>query len=98
MNYNQIVFTINDGQDYQKDLLVNELAQIGYDTFEETERGFNAYIPEDFFDEKRLNDMLSGFSYPLSFSYVINKIEKQNWNEVWESNFAPIQIRALVFG
>jgi len=97
MNYNEIAFTIEDGQDYQKDLLIDELAQIGYDTFEETEEGFKAYIPEDFFDEQRLNDMLSGFSYPFSFSYKINSIEKQNWNEVWESNFEPIIIGNMVF-
>src|SRR3569833_2839944 len=97
MNYCEIVFTIEDGQEYQKDLLIDELAQIGYDTFEETEEGFKAYIPEDFFDEQRLNDMLSGFSYPFSFSYKINSIEKQNWNEVWESNFEPIIIGNMVF-
>jgi len=97
MNYYELVFTIENSEDYKKDLLINELGGIGYDTFEETDEGFKAYIPEDFFNEQSLNDRFTDYAFPFSFSYEINMIEKQNWNEVWESNFEPIQIRDQVF-
>jgi len=97
MNYHELVFTIENSEDYKKDLLIHELGQMGYDTFEETKEGFKAYIPEDFFDEQTLNDRFGPYSFPFSFSYEINFIEQQNWNKVWESNFEPIQIRDQVF-
>jgi ribosomal protein L11 methyltransferase len=97
MNYCEVVFTIKNAEDYQKDLLIHELAQVGYDTFEEIDDGFKAYIPEDFFDEQRLNDRLPAFALQFNFSYEVNLIEKQNWNEVWESNFEPIIIGDQVF-
>lgn len=99
MNYYEIAFTIRGGEDYQRDLLIDELAQIGFDTFEETDNGFKAYIPEDYFNEQLLNERLTSYAYtnPDGFSYEISLIEKQNWNEVWESNFEPIQIRDKVW-
>jgi len=97
MNYYELVFTIDKGEDYQRDMLVHELGEIGFDTFEETESGFKAYIPVDNFDEQILSDCLEIYHQQFSFSHQMNQIEQQNWNKVWESNFEPIQIRDQVF-
>lgn len=97
MNYYELVFTIDKGEDYQRDMLINDLAGIGFDTFEETDSGFKAYIPADNFDEQILSDCLEMYHRQFSFSHQMNRIEQQNWNQVWESNFEPIQIRDQVF-
>jgi ribosomal protein L11 methyltransferase len=97
MNYYELVFTLDNAGDYQKDLLINELAEIGFDTFEETETGFKAYIAEDYFDEQVLANRLESYHQEFSFSHQTSLIEQRNWNEVWESNFEPIQIRDQIF-
>jgi len=97
MNYYELLFTVISVEDYQQDLLINELADIGFDTFEETDLGFKAYIPEEQFDKALVDERLADYHNQFSFSYEVNLIPQKNWNEVWESNFEPIQIRNKVW-
>lgn len=97
MNYYELLFTTIITHDYQQDLLIGALGDIGFDTFEETDLGFKAYIPVDNLDHERLNEALEPYREMFTFSYDINLIPQKNWNEVWESNFEPIQISDKVF-
>jgi len=97
MNYYELLFTTQPSEDYQQDLLINELGEIGFDTFEEVEQGFKAYIPSADFNQELLDEHLVAYRSMFDFSYGINLIPQKNWNEVWESNFEPIQIRDKVF-
>lgn len=97
MNYYEISFTVEDEEGYRRDLLINALGEIGFDTFEETETGFNAYIPVDTFNEEALIATLNPFYEQFPFSHKSSFIEQKNWNEVWESNFEPIVIGDQIF-
>jgi len=97
MNYYELHFTLIEPENYQQDLLINELADIGFDTFQEAEFGFKAYIPETEFNKQSMDERIELFRSQFSFSYEINLIPQKNWNEVWESNFEPIQIRDKVW-
>ena len=93
MNYKELIFTIISSEEYHNDLLINALAEIGYDTFEETESGFKAYIPSDSFNQDSLDASLKDFDGMFTASYELNFIPEKNWNEVWESNFNPLLIK-----
>ena len=67
MNYFELVFTVVTTEDYHQDLLINELAQIGFDTFEETDLGFKAYITTDKFNESILDERLTEFKDLFTF-------------------------------
>ncbi|MDB5004840.1 MAG: ribosomal protein methyltransferase [Mucilaginibacter sp.] len=97
MNYYELHFTTITTEDYQQDLLINALGEIGFDTFEELEFGFKAYIPESDFNEDLLADTLLPYKDMFTFSYEATLIPQKNWNEVWESNFEPISIGDQVF-
>jgi ribosomal protein L11 methyltransferase len=97
MNYYELLFTTNTTEDYQQDLLIGALGEIGFDTFEEVEGGFKAYIPVDDFNQELLDETLVAYREMFSFSYDVTLIPQKNWNEVWESNFEPIQISDQVF-
>lgn len=97
MDYYELLFTTHPTEDYQQDLLIDALAGIGFDTFEEVEGGFKAYIPESDFDKKSLEENLAPYHEMFSFGYEVNVIQQKNWNAVWESNFEPIQIRDKVY-
>ncbi len=97
MNYYELLFTTIVTEDYQQDLLINALGEIGFDTFEELDLGFKAYIPVADFDEKKLDEQLSAYKEMFTFSYEITLIPQKNWNEVWESNFEPIEIGDKIF-
>jgi ribosomal protein L11 methyltransferase len=97
MNYYELTFTTQVTEDYQNDLLINALGEIGFDTFEELESGFKAYIPETDFNEDAVKDAVVPYQEMFAFSYDVNLIPQKNWNEVWESNFEPISIGDAVF-
>lgn len=75
-----------------QELLVAELAELGFDGFEESADHLKAYIPEGELIEPELNILLS--KYSLNYSKSI--INKQNWNQLWESNFEPVQVDDFV--
>ena len=92
MEYKKVAFSISDIQEYQKDLLIAELADIGFDTFEDTESGFDAFIIADQFNEAALIEVLDTLEEGINHAYVIHHIEPENWNEEWEKNFSPLII------
>ncbi|MDB5139308.1 MAG: ribosomal protein methyltransferase [Mucilaginibacter sp.] len=97
MNYYELLFTTIPTKDYQQDLLINALGEIGFDTFEELAFGFKAYIPTAEFDQVTLDELLSNYRELFTFSYEMTLIPQKNWNEVWESNFEPIEISDKIF-
>lgn len=97
MNYYELLFTTIPTEDYQQDLLINALGEIGFDTFEELDFGFKAYIPADDFNQQLLDETLMAYQDMFTFSYDITLIPQKNWNEVWESNFEPIEIGNQIF-
>ena len=92
MNYKELIFTVSTSEDFQRDLLINGLSEIGFDTFEETDSGFKAYIPIDDFNADHLEGVLEEYRSMFEFSYDEKLIPYKNWNEVWESNFEPLEI------
>lgn len=92
MTYTELIITLQSAEDFHKDLLINALSEIGYDTFEDTDQGFKAYIPESNLNLEQLDEIARAYVDLFSFSYILNTIPHQNWNELWESNFNPIQV------
>ena len=92
MNYKELIFTVISGEDFHKDLLIDALSHIGFDTFEDMDLGFKAYAPSSNFNQQELDNVLHHFDGMFSFSYDVNLIPQKNWNEVWESNFEPLRI------
>lgn len=75
------------------EIMIALLANIGCDSFVETENGILAYISKNIFDENQLNTLFSEMSdYHFTVSYSWKEIEEQNWNAVWESNYEPVLI------
>ncbi|MBD1398533.1 50S ribosomal protein L11 methyltransferase [Pontibacter sp. JH31] len=74
------------------DILTAEMGELGFDAFEDTPEGFNAYIDENRFSQEQLDDMLARYADLAQVEYQVQKIERQNWNEEWERNFEPLFI------
>ncbi|MGE8290581.1 MAG: 50S ribosomal protein L11 methyltransferase [Sphingobacterium sp.] len=92
MKYIEVIFQMLSGEEWQKDLLVSDLADIGFDTFEDTESGFAAYIPVANLDLQALETLMLNLDEGLEVDYKVQEIENQNWNKLWESNFNPIEV------
>ena len=88
MDYIELNCNIIPNSQTAIDILIAELATIDFDSFQETDKGLNAYILKVKFDEKKLNDVLNNISKELcEIKYSFKSIKNQDWNVVWESNF-----------
>ncbi|AHW61265.1 ribosomal protein L11 methyltransferase [Draconibacterium orientale] len=93
MDYQKISIQISPFQEWLRDVLNAQLAEIGFDSFVETETGFDAFIPATLYAEESMNEVLEGFSGDFSFDVKSELIADQNWNEEWEKNyFKPLVI------
>jgi ribosomal protein L11 methyltransferase len=74
------------------EILIAEVSEAGFDSFMETENGFEAYVEKEKFDIELLNDIKIKYSGATKVEYLFHKIVKQNWNDEWEKSYHPINV------
>ena len=92
MQYIQVTFSFPAIEEFQQDLLIAELADLGFNTFEDVEGGFAAFIEAATFDEAQLKILLQEFEGQFEYEYKVSEVAAENWNETWEKNFEPLII------
>ncbi|MDP3393678.1 50S ribosomal protein L11 methyltransferase [Sediminibacterium sp.] len=90
--YQEVIIPISNQPEELSEILIAQLAEIGYDGFLEETHQLKAYISADEFNQQALTNLLTPYELVAS----INTIEKQNWNILWESNFSPMQVDQFV--
>lgn len=75
-----------------KDLLADSAAEAGFESFEETPDGLEAYVQKELFDKDALDASIADFPIEgADISYTIEDAEDKDWNEEWEElGFDPI--------
>jgi ribosomal protein L11 methyltransferase len=89
--YIEYIFKINPLQP-ASDILIAELGEAGFESFVEETDGVLAYIQKTDWRENILNSVAILTNENFEISHEIKKIEQENWNATWESNFSPIQV------
>ncbi len=94
MQYSQATFQIAAQESFVQDVLVAQLAEIGFETFENpTEDTLVAYIQTDIFDESALSGLLATFPFAGVKLQETALCENIDWNAEWEKHyFEPIVI------
>lgn len=93
MNYTELRLTLSP--DYA-DILTAELAELGFESFVETDEGLNAYITEPNFDEEAVREVVAKYADQTAIAYEVTSLEKRNWNAEWEQSYQPIEVGQLV--
>ena len=75
-----------------RDILLVELAELGYEGFEETTGGLEAFIPTERFDVSALNGTLTLCDPHVHVSWGVSQVEERNWNAEWERSFQPVDV------
>jgi len=89
-------FKITCTEEY-KDILIAELAEVGFDSFLETEEGIEAYITEDLFDRADFDAVIDKYKVEAGLSVTEGSMAKVNWNEEWEKHYDPIEVGEDVY-
>ena len=74
------------------EILMAEVAEAGFDTFMETDMGFEAYVEGNQINQQLLQEIEEKYKAVNPLSFIQDKIEKKNWNEEWEKNVDPILV------
>jgi ribosomal protein L11 methyltransferase len=94
MDYIQVSITCLE--EY-REILIAELAAVGFDSFLETDSGLEAYVPQDLFVRASFDEVIATYREPAALTVVEGIVPKVNWNEEWEKNYDPIEVDQLVY-
>lgn len=89
MNHLELKLTLSP--EYTE-IIMAELAELGFESFVETDEGLDAYILESDFSEEKVRELLSRYESATSIDFSWHTLEKKNWNAEWEANYAPIEV------
>lgn len=94
MKYLEVTFHTNPCTETINDVLSAFCAEIGFESFVNTDGGILAYIQAARYDENALKAILKTFPIEeTTITFDVKEMEDKNWNEEWEKNFfQPIVI------
>lgn len=92
MDYTEVTVTCPESH---RDIFVAELAELGFESFVETETGVQAYIQDTQYDAEALQELMAGYA-DAQPTYTVKSIPQQNWNAEWEKNYEPIRVEDQV--
>lgn len=97
MIYTQISFKLNPDTTENREILVAMLAELPFESFDETDEQIMGYIPGESANLDEIGEITAFLPFTVELSSEV--IPDKNWNEVWEKNyFKPLLIggRCLV--
>ena len=90
MDYIEIQFVLKERVPII-DVFIQEIADLGFDAFQENLNILSSYIPSITYNEKKLQELVNIYSdFIISFKSINHPYE--NWNKKWESSFQSILI------
>lgn len=95
--YDVFSFQLTPANDTSREIVIALLAAAGFDSFQETDAGCDAYIPKGEMTQEKMDNLLKEFQLPdITLSYSIHTLENRDWNEQWEQEgFQPIVVEGL---
>ena len=96
MKYFEVKCTLQPFSETAADVLSVELAEIGFESFSQTEDGLLAYVQQSEWDDAKMQEVVHGFCLPgVSIRYTCDEAPDEDWNQVWEEEgFQPVIVDA----
>jgi len=79
-----------------REILISDLSDIDIEGFLETEDGVEAYVEESELDMKKVEAVFNKLrEADFEITHTSSVEEEKNWNEEWEKNFDPVEVKDL---
>jgi len=88
MNYIETTIIV-DSKIIDTEIIIAELADIGYESFLTDVNLIKAYIQESDFEERKLYEVIEKYSLTNISHFIIGR---ENWNQQWEASYEPVII------
>lgn len=89
MNYCKYTFFSEDTT--EREILIAQLSETGFEAFEEDDAALYAFIPVDELDENAVRAIIND----SGINFTTEIIHKQNWNAQWEADYEPVIIEGF---
>jgi len=91
MDYLELTLNLSP-RDPWAEILMTELAELGYESFVETEEGIIAYakVVDVDVDRPIKGSRIDSIEKEFTADIEVKIIQQQNWNALWESDFHPV--------
>ncbi len=96
MKYIGYHFTI-EPKELGSEILLAELSDTAFESFQETEIGLSAYVQETLWSEDILQGLYILENPEFTVSWIKEDIAQVNWNAEWEKNFEPIDVDGICY-
>ena len=80
------------------DIAIAWLSEVGFDMFENTDRGVIVHAPEGQVDPEQLAEVLARLQSMPGLEHMQHeqeRVEAENWNAAWESDYERIDVEGL---
>jgi ribosomal protein L11 methyltransferase len=91
VSYTEVSFRIDPLEPWREILMV-ELGELGFESFEENQDGLKAYIRTADFKQSDLRSLVAPNDPHTTIDWVVREVQDENWNAVWEEAFKPVRI------
>ncbi len=91
MDYIEVQFIVHP-VDPGREVIIALLAEVGYESFEETVDGLKAYIDKNRYQKEVVQEIIDNIAATIKSTFIAGPIETINWNEEWEKNYNPVVI------
>lgn len=92
MNYLEFQLKINPRHPWEE-IVVQSLADIGFDSFVENEEDVLAYVDSKHFEEANFQQLMDELrAQNVEITYTSKAIEPKNWNAQWETDYPTVTI------
>ena len=90
-DYYKVKFTLAPCLAYECDILAALLADVGFESFEQTEDGVDAFVKKELWDKDPVSDVIKSYDFEAKIDFSEELVVGQDWNEEWEKHyFNPI--------
>lgn len=85
--------TIDPFTEENAEILIAELDELPFESFEIQDPCLNGYVQKDLYDPQALKVVLAGLAYGFDVTgFSASLMPAVNWNAEWEKNFTPIVV------
>ena len=93
MEYTKVSCFLEPDSEINREILTAQMGELGFDSFSETDKTIEAFIPSSAFTEDVLQSESLKDNPLFKVRFQTEVIPDQNWNEVWEKNyFKPLLV------
>ena len=90
-DYYKVKFTLAPCLAYECDILAALLADVGFESFEQTDDGVDAFVNKELWDKDAVSEVIKLYDFEAKIDFSEELVVGQDWNEEWEKHyFNPI--------